>query len=173
MKIGLDLHNLSLKTDSIVRTGIQQVVFNLLEAQYLLRKKTTNSQIELVPLPMLPKPPKSWSRFTNLMDTNVNNSSFVLKSAGEELGFPLQELWNDETMEDAQTWTEEKFYKIVSSLDWLVFIPLSEFRHVAEEAKRLNPSLRIAVLVYDMAAMIRPELVADGMPHWFFSTHVL
>ena len=106
VKIGLDLHNLSLKTDSIVRTGIQQVVFNLLEAQYLLRKKTTNSQIELVPLPMLPKPPESWSRFPNLMDTNVNNSSFVLKSAGEELGIPIQELWNDETMEDAQTWTQ-------------------------------------------------------------------
>ncbi|MBT3716506.1 MAG: glycosyltransferase, partial [Deltaproteobacteria bacterium] len=51
--------------------------------------------------------------------------------------------------------------------------PLGEFRHVAEEAKRINPSLRIAVLVYDMAALIRPELVADGMPHWFFSTHVL
>ncbi|SVE51972.1 uncharacterized protein METZ01_LOCUS504826, partial [marine metagenome] len=165
MKIGIDLHNLSLKTDSNVRTGIQQVVFNLLEAQYLLRNKTTNTPIELIPLPMLPKPPESWSRFPNLMDTNVNNSSFVLKSVSEELGVPLQELWNDKTMEDGQNWTEEKFYKIVSSLDWLVFIPLSEFRHVAEEAKRLNPSLRIAVLVYDIVALIRTELVVDGMPH--------
>ena len=173
MKIGIDLHNLSLKTDSIVRTGIQQVVFNLLEAQYLLRNKTTNTPIELIPIPMLPKPPESWSRFTNLMDTNVNNSSFVLKSVSEELEVPLHELWNDKTIEDEQNWTEEKFYKIVSNLDWLVFIPLSEFRHVAEEAKRINPSLRIAVIVYDIVALIRTELVADGMPHWFFCTHIL
>ena len=173
VKIGIDLHNLSLKTDSNVRTGIQQVVFNLLEAQYLMRNKTKNIPIELIPIPMLPKPPESWSRFTNLMDTNVNNSSFVLKSVSEELGVPLQELWNDKTMEDSQNWTEEKFYKIVSTLDWLVFIPLGEFRHVAEEAKRLNPSLRIAVLVYDIVALIRTELVADGMPHWFFCTHIL
>ena len=155
MKIGIDLHNLSLKTDSIVRTGIQQVVFNLLEAQYLLRNKTTNTPIELIPLPMLPKPPESWSRFTNLMDTNVTNSTFILNSVSEELGVPSNKLWNDKKMEDDQNWTEEKFYKIVSTLDWLVFIPLSEFRHVAEEAKRLNPSLIIAVLVYDIVALIR------------------
>ena len=167
MKIGIDLHNLSLKTDSIVRTGIQQVVLNLLEAQYLLRNKTTNTPIELIPLPMLPKPPESWSRFPNLMDTNVNNSSFVLKSVSEELGVTLQDLWNDKSMEDGQNWTEEKFYKIVSTLDWLVFIPLSEFRHVAEESKRLKPSLRIAVFVHDLIPLILPELVAEGMPNWF------
>ena len=34
-------------------------------------------------------------------------------------------------IKDGQNWTEEKFYKIISTLDWLVFIPLSEFRHVA------------------------------------------
>ena len=118
MKIGIDLHNLSLKTDSVVRTGIQQVVFNLLESQYLFRKKSTNTHIELIPLPMLPKPPESWSRFTNLMDTNVNNSSFVLKSVSEELGVPLKELWNDKTMEDSQNWTEEKFYKIISCISF-------------------------------------------------------
>ena len=84
VKIGIDLHNLSLKTDSNVRTGIQQVVFNLLEAQYLLRNKTKNTPIELIPLPMLPKHSESWSFFPNLMDTNVNNSSFVLKSVSEE-----------------------------------------------------------------------------------------
>ena len=38
VKIGLDLHNLSTKADSVVRTGIQQVVFYLLEAQNGLRK---------------------------------------------------------------------------------------------------------------------------------------
>ena len=84
MKIGIDLHNLSLKTDSIVRTGIQQVVFNLLEAQYFLRIKKFNNHIELIPIPLLPKPPESWTRFPNLMDTNVNNSPFVLKSVSKE-----------------------------------------------------------------------------------------
>ena len=53
VKIGIDLHNLSLKTDSNVRTGIQQVVFNLLEAQYLMRNKTKNIPIELTKLPKI------------------------------------------------------------------------------------------------------------------------
>jgi len=79
VKIGLDLHNLSTRTDSVVRTGIQQVVFNLLEAQYHLRSKIKQRRIEFVPLPMLPKPHNSWSRFKDLMDLNVNNSLQVLK----------------------------------------------------------------------------------------------
>ena len=54
VKIGLDLHNLSTRTDFVVRTGIQQVVFNLLEAQYHLKSKIKQSRIEFVPLPMLP-----------------------------------------------------------------------------------------------------------------------
>ncbi len=128
---------------------------------------------ELIPLPLLPKPTESWSRFPDLMDTNVNNSSFVLKSVSKEMGIPLPELWNDKTMEDGQNWSEEKFYNIVSTLDWLIFVPLSEFRHVAEEAKRIKPNLRIAVFVHDLIPLIRPELVAGGMSNWFYSTQVL
>ena len=63
VKIGLDLHNLSTVTDSVVRTGIQQVVFNLLEAQYRIRPKIRPHRVEFVPLPTLPKPHNSWSRF--------------------------------------------------------------------------------------------------------------
>ena len=75
----------------------------------------------------------------------------------------MTELWNDPEMENAEPWSESKFFSKVVSLDWLVITPLSEFRYVAEEAKRRNPKLRIAVLVYDMVPLIQPELVADGM----------
>ena len=44
MKIGLDLHNLSTSSNSVVRTGIQQVVFNLLEAQYYLGEKMEKAE---------------------------------------------------------------------------------------------------------------------------------
>ena len=46
VKIGIDLHNLSTKPDSVVRTGIQQVVFNLLEAQNGLRKKMMEKHVQ-------------------------------------------------------------------------------------------------------------------------------
>ena len=172
VKIGLDLHNLSTRTDSVVRTGIQQVVFNLLEAQYHLRSKIKQRRIEFVPLPMLPKPHNSWSRFKDLMDLNVNNSLQVLKETSEELGIPLADLWNDDTMKKTQPWSEKKFYDIVTSLDWLVITPLSEFRHVVEEAKRHNPRLRVAVLIYDLVPLIRPNLVAAGMSNWFSTAYI-
>ena len=172
VKIGLDLHNLSTKPDSVVRTGIQQVVFNLLEAQYWQRKKMMEIQVEIVPLPLLPKPQATWSRFKNIMDTNVNSSQYVLKATSKELGIPLTELWNDPEMENAEPWSESKFFSKVVSLDWLVITPLSEFRYVAEEAKRRNPKLRIAVLVYDMVPLIQPELVADGMSQWYSTAYI-
>ena len=172
VKIGLDLHNLSTRTDSVVRTGIQQVVFNLLEAQYHLRPKIRQPRIEFVPLPTLPKPHNSWSRFKDLMDLNVNNSPQVLKETSEELGIALSDLWNDDAMKDGQLWSEKKFYDVVASLDWLVILPLSEFRHVVEEAKRHNPRLRVAVLVYDLGPLIRPNLVAEGMSKWFSTAYI-
>ena len=172
VKIGLDLHNLSTRTDSVVRTGIQQVVFNFLEAQFHIRSKIKQSRVEFVPLPMLPKPNNSWSRFKDLMDLNVNNSAQVLKETSEELGIDLSDLWNDDAMKDSQTWSQKKFYEVVASLDWLVIIPLSEFRHVVEEAKRHNPRLRVAVLVYDLVPLIRPNLVAEGMSKWFSTAYI-
>ena len=172
VKIGLDLHNLSTRTDSVVRTGIQQVVFSLLEAQYHIRPKIRQPRIEFVPLPTLPKPHNSWSRFKDLMDLNVNNSPQVLKETSEELGIALSDLWNDDAMKDGQLWSEKKFYDVVASLDWLVILPLSEFRHVVEEAKRHNPRLRVAVLVYDLVPLIRPNLVAEGMSKWFSTAYI-
>jgi|GEM_PF-2749495 glycosyltransferase involved in cell wall biosynthesis len=172
VKIGLDLHNLSTSVDSVVRTGIQQVVFNLLEAQYYLGEKMENRNIELVPLPLIPKPRKEYTRFTNLMDTNVNSSQLILEATSKELGIPLTELWNDPEMENGEPWSEAKFFSKVVSLDWLVITPLSEFRYVAEEAKRRNPKLRIAVLVYDMVPLIQPDLVADGMSQWYSEAYV-
>jgi len=88
------------------------------------------------------------------------------------LGIPLTELWNDPEMENAEPWSESKFFSKVVSLDWLVITPLSEFRYVAEEAKRRNPKLRIAVLVYDMVPLIQPELVADGMSQWYSTAYI-
>ncbi len=172
VKIGLDLHNLSTKSDSIVRTGIQQVVFNLLDAQYWQRKEMNEMQIEFVPLPLLPKPQDTWSRFKDIRDTNVNSSRYVLTATSKELGIPLTELWNDPEMENAEPWSEEKFFSKVVSLDWLVITPLSEFRYVAEEAKRRNPKLRIAVLVYDMVPLIQSDLVADGMSQWYSTAYI-
>ena len=172
VKIGLDLHNLSTKADSVVRTGIQQVVFYLLEAQNGLRKIMMEKQVEFVPLPLLPKPEATWSRFKNIMDTNVNSSHYVLLETSKELGIPLTELWNDPEMETAEPWSDSKFFEKVVSLDWLVITPLSEFRYVAEEAKRRNPKLRVAVLVYDMVPLIRPDLVADGMSQWYTTTYI-
>ena len=172
VKIGLDLHNLSTRTDSVVRTGIQQVVFNLLEAQYHIRSKFKQIRIEFVPLPMLPKPHNSWSRFKDLMDLNVNSTFQVLKETSEELGIDLADLWHEDIKQNVYPWSEKKFYDVVASLDWLIIIPLSEFRHVAEEAKRHNPSLRVAVFVHDLVPLIIPNMVAEGMSNWFSSAYI-
>ena len=78
VKIGIDLHNLSLKTDSIVRTGIQQVVFNLLEAQYFLRKKNLNNRIELIPIPLLSIPMTMRKIF--LTQIQIQTSQLILQT---------------------------------------------------------------------------------------------
>jgi hypothetical protein len=131
-----------------------------------------NRNIELVPLPIIPKPRTEYTRFANIMDTNINSSQYVLAETSKELGIPLTDLWNDPEMENGEPWSEAKFFSKVVTLDWLVITPLSEFRYIAEEAKRRNPKLRIAVLVYDMVPLIQPDLVADGMSQWYSTTYI-
>ena len=170
IKVGLDLHNLSTRIDAVVRTGIQQVVFNLLKAQFNIRKGDTMPEITLVPLPMLPLS-KSHSFFHDLKPTHLNNSELTLTQSAEELQIPISELW-DESAQNSLLWSEHHYYETVSKLDWLIITGLCVFRHVVRHLKRLNPKLRIALLIYDLIPMVRPELTVKGMPLWFKNSYV-
>ena len=85
ISIGLDLHNLSTVHDKVVRTGIQQVVFYLLEAQQWLRNESHSSNVEIVPLPMLPWSETPDTTFSDIHPTHVNNSLLVLQETANEL----------------------------------------------------------------------------------------
>ena len=93
ISIGLDLHNLSTVHDKVVRTGIQQVVFYLLEAQNGLRIESHSSNVEIVPLPMLPWSEAPDTIFSDLQPAHVNNSSIVLQETAIELNIsPKKEI---------------------------------------------------------------------------------
>ena len=94
IRIGLDLHNLSTVHDKVIRTGIQQVVFYLLEAQHWLRVESHSSNVEIVPLPILPWSEAPDTIFSDLQPAHVNNSSTVLQETAIELNVYSKILWN-------------------------------------------------------------------------------
>ena len=172
IRIGLDLHNLSTVHDKVIRTGIQQVVFYLLEAQHWLRIESHSSNVDIVPLPMLPWREVPDTIFSDIHPAHVNNSLIVLQETAYELNIIPEKLWNSEEFNEEILWTEDNYYSVVKDLDWLIITGLCEFRHVAEIIRRINPKIRIAVLVYDLIPFLRPELTDRGVPRWFFQTYL-
>lgn len=157
MKIAIDLHNLSTVSTEVIRTGIQQVVFNLLKSTYHLRNTFEN--IEIIPIPYLP-----YYRQGSLRTTQVNNSNSVLEQTAEEIGVDIHQLWG----RDPRNWDDEKFYEVLKDVDYYIITGLCEFRHVALQL----PQLKIAALLHDLGPIRRPELVESGMIEWFQNSYL-
>ncbi|MBF0442131.1 MAG: glycosyltransferase [Oligoflexales bacterium] len=171
LRIGLDLHNLSARDDAIVRTGIQQVVFHLLSAQYRFRKKSMDESVEIIPLPMLPFK-VGRSRFSDIVPLHGNSTPFVLSETEKEFGVPREDLWADDPSPDGTRWKQSKFYRVAATLDWIIFTGLCDFRFMIEEIRRFNPKIKVAVLIYDLIPLILPETTAKGMSQWFYRSIV-
>ena len=181
MRIGIDLHNLSTVPHKIVRTGIQQVVFNILEAQHWFRANPAdslvllnnlNSQIpEIVPLPYLPLSVDITTCHKNVYPTHVNCSPEVLSQTARELGESVNTLFGSK-LENLDCKDETRFYEEASSLDWIIITGLCEFRHVIERIKQTNPRIKVAVLVYDLIPLVQPHLTVAGMPQWFRHSYI-
>lgn len=169
MKVGIDFHNLSTVPDRVIRTGIQQVVFYLLDAQHWLRHNA-KLDIEIVPLPTLPHNTLETS-FSESKPTHVSNSWKVLTETASELGVKVNELWNTEFSNESN-WSEERFYESVRDLDWFLVTGLCDFRAVNEKMKSFNPELKTAVFVYDLIPSVVPQLTVRGMPDWFESCYL-
>lgn len=165
IRVGIDLHNLSTRPDCSVRTGIQQVVFNFLRAQYALRAVNNETGLEVVPLPLLPTGTEG-SKFTDLKPTQVNNAWCVLVDTAKELQIELSDLWTSEFTHN-ENWSETYFYEIAAELDWIFITGLCEFRNVIENIKKTNPEIRVGVFVHDIIPSMAPQLTARGMPDWF------
>ncbi|SVE39095.1 uncharacterized protein METZ01_LOCUS491949, partial [marine metagenome] len=119
IRIGIDLHNLSTVHEKVVRTGIQQVVFYLLEAQHWLRNDSHSSNVEIVPLPMLPWSAAPDTTFPDIHPAHVNNSLLVLQETANELNIIPKILWRSEEFNEETLWTEDNYYSAVRDLDWL------------------------------------------------------
>ncbi len=172
IRIGLDLHNLSTAHEKVIRTGIQQVVFYLLEAQHSLRIESNSHNVDIVPLPMLPWSEAPDTIFSDIHPAHVNNSLIVLQETANELNIIPKTLWRTDEFNEETLWTEDNYYSVIKDLDWLIITGVCEFRHVAEITRRINPKIRIAILVYDLIPFLRPELTDRGVPRWFFQTYI-
>ncbi|MEI6835028.1 MAG: glycosyltransferase [bacterium] len=166
MRIGIDLHNLSTRADASVRTGIQQVVAHILLAQSRLRGEVLGHGIQLVPLPMLPL------AFKIPSPSHVNNSAVVLRNFADETNSSIAELWDNSVGSSSANWSDQEFYERCADLDWLVITGLCDFDHVVRRLRASLPKLKVAVLVYDLGPVRRPELVALGMGEWFESRYL-
>lgn len=161
MRIGIEFHNLSTRVDASIRTGIQQVVAHILMAQHRIQSEASKQGVELRPLPMLPLAHKI------PMPSHVNNSELVLREFAQENNLGLGELWHGSVSENGSNWSDEEFYERCDGLDWLLITGLCDFDHVVRRLRIKSPKLKVAVLVYDLGPIRRPELVASGMADWF------
>ena len=120
ISIGLDLHNLSTVHEKVIRTGIQQVVFYLLEAQHSLRIDSNSHNVDIVPLPMLPWSEAPDTIFSDIHPAHVNNSLIVLQDTAYELNIIPKILWSTDEFNEETLWTEDNYYSVVRDLDWLI-----------------------------------------------------
>jgi glycosyltransferase involved in cell wall biosynthesis len=168
LRIAIDCHNLSTRHDKLLKTGIQQVVSNILQASLDYDDKAC----ELVMLPWLPLSGAE-AVYPDLKPTHVNNSPLVLEAIKSEFGTEKHEdIWGfDPTCQSSEA-SDKAFYEALCSCDWYIVTGLCEFRHAVHKAKQYNPALKVAVLVHDIVPITQPSLVAKGMPEWFFYSYV-
>ena len=168
LKIGLDIHNLSTDKNTVVRTGIQNVVFQVLKHLPIVKKK--NTHIDFVLLPFFPE--NSSTSFLNILPIQDNNSMLVLEESFLEIGEDINNHFDQEDVKTKRVLTEGYFYEKTKDIDWLIILSLLDARNIIHTIKRYNPTIKIAILVYDIIPYLYTEFTAEKMSEWFTQSYI-
>jgi glycosyltransferase involved in cell wall biosynthesis len=170
MKIGIDLHNLSVDPIAWKKTGVQEVVFQILLGLRHLKSQHFKTDLQFVALPYLPK--RSLAPNTTCRPVHLNNSKVVIDQIASALNTPDSILFDSQWPWESEAACEEKFYSIMPTLDWILITGICDFRQIAYKSDHFRFKTRFAVLVHDLISVKYPEVTGKGMNEWFQSAYL-
>ena len=166
LKICVDLHNLSIETNKLLKTGIQEVTFQILKSLALLRAEFTHN-VEIIALPVLPSSEKYFKEFEATCTCSPKVLQQVEQVIRRETGMSGNELWGFDLNTMNYKITSMDFGRLVSDADWFFVTSQYDIRRCYKKLKKSSPNVNISYLVYDLIPTLFPELVAKGQSAWF------
>ena len=173
LRIAVSFHNLSSKKDCVRRTGINQVVFNALDAAVA----NNRTDIELVPLFNIPDFQKE--KPDDFIFTHDNASRLVIEAALKEIGVKLYEAKRKWPVLDS-VWEEganskkhvAAFKRELKKCDLFFETALVDNRHIINWAKKKHPNLRFGACLHDFSPVVCPQYVDAGIISWFSNQYI-
>jgi glycosyltransferase involved in cell wall biosynthesis len=166
--ITIGVHNLSGSLTEVRRTGIQEVVFQILKEVINFQ----NESLELVPILRLPLCNRSHTPF--FIPTHFNASFAVLDATLNELGIDrsycvkrwpyLAELFREDYSE---TRYDTACIETIAASDLYFEVSLSDIRNVMDSVRELNAHIKSGLCIHDLGPLKFPEYVDHGMDAWF------
>jgi glycosyltransferase involved in cell wall biosynthesis len=175
VQIAIDLHNMSNSKTELVRTGIQEVSYQIfrtiIQNQGKFSDRASGRAVRIVPvLSMTHLPNSALPDF--FFPTYFANSPAVLDLALESLGCSRQgfldifpECAGFFSPDPQQIW--ESIEQIVIRSDAYLSVPLCDVRHVFEHGRRHSYDCIFGQIVHDLGPALRPEFVVNELRSWF------
>lgn len=168
MKIALDIHNLSATSDRILRTGIQELVFQLFKSSC----EFSHPDIEILPIPWLPK--TNYGNVLGYKPEHFLSPPHIVRETIRELGYSEDNLFKrwpwlrGFLSEDLNAFRKDRlFFHLLNQCDIFFEPALSDTRHVQFWMRRWNKKIRFGQHIHDLGPILYPEFVREGMSYWF------
>tara|TARA_B110001454_G_scaffold219057_1_gene249616 strand:+ start:54983 stop:56152 length:1170 start_codon:yes stop_codon:yes gene_type:complete len=155
-KIVVDVANLTISDTHLKKTGIQEVIHQVLLSVVRNRKKFPDKEIIL--LPFLPEGVKGSSHKIFL-----RNPKNILKSIEESIGLTSVEIWGFDFSKYDYDMSDDAIHQILDSSDHFHIQSLFG----CDEILNRKSSVTKSITLYDITPTLLPEYANTGVADWF------
>jgi len=167
--IGVDVTNLSVSPDKWVRTGIQEVIYQVLCEGHKLRSRYPDAHF--IFLPFLTR------RFGGLMDGILampypNNPVPILKRVEEDFGLSSAEIWGFDLKSYGYELTHEQINEILMACDHIHIQALLNIDPMISELRAMGARATVSATLYDVVPKAFPEYCDNSLARWFVNDYL-
>lgn len=155
-RIVIDVANLTVSETQFKKTGIQEVIHQVLLGVARNRHRFPDKEILL--LPFLPEGAKGSNH-----KIYYRNPKFVLEGIETSLKMSSNEVWGFDLSPYNYNMSDDDIYAMLDSADHFHIQSLYESEHLLERKKSVTKSLTL----YDITPLLVPEYANQGVVDWF------
>jgi glycosyltransferase involved in cell wall biosynthesis len=155
-RIVVDVANLTISDTHLKKTGIQEVIHQVLLGVVRNRKKFPDKEIIL--LPFLPEGSEGSTHKIFL-----RNPKQVLKSIEESIGLTSNEIWGFDFSKYNYDMSDEAIHQMLDSSDHIHIQSLFG----CEKILKRKSSVTKSITLYDITPTLLPEYAGTGVADWF------
>jgi alpha-1,3-rhamnosyl/mannosyltransferase len=170
-KFVLDTSNISTQSDKMMRTGIQEVVYQTF--LHLIAVKSEFPDIEFVCLPILPR------RSGDLLSSEIIASHpeiapGLLEEVEDRLRLPSKSIWGFDLRGDGFKMSDERPWNLMADAD---FVHLQGLINCAPLVSRLknrrgNKRTSVSMTIYDLIPVTVPEYCSGSISRWYNGSYL-